>query len=174
MARKVRKDYKAAFERLVGKIRFESELWDEESKMDLNDSLQFRHEGMHSLCEHLLECAERYEAECNGQINENGRVSLHLIDSNTGRCVYDLDCTPSEVPARVWSEILDTVSGTVLRVSTQEDHIHEVRMNGFFGVPIWYVHLAGERYSWVNDDEKVVSGPEIWEAWYRDTAFAAC
>lgn len=152
-------DYKAAYENLINAIRFDAEYYS-----DLNDARAKE-------CDCLLAYAR---SSFYNRLNENGRVSIHLIDSCTERCVYDLDCNPDDVPARVWSEILDTVNGTVSRVSSQSDHIHEVRMNGAFGVPIWYVHAAGERYYWVNDDDMVVSGPEIWEAWYRDTAFALC
>lgn len=175
MARKVRKDYKSAFERLVEKIRFESELWDEESKMDLNYSLQFRHEGMHSLCEHLLECAERYEAECNGQTNENGRVSLHLVNLLTGACVYDLDCHSSDVPARIWVEMLVSDSGVNVQVSSQEDHIHQMRMNETFGFGLDSVWQVVYPYVWQDDAfETADYGPEIWQAKYTDTAMALC
>lgn len=173
MARKVRKDYKQAFERLVEKIRFESALWREESEIDLNDSLQFRHEGMHSLCEHLLEMAESYEAECKGWVNANGRVSLHLIHKDTGRCEYDLDCNVGEMPERVWCEDMHTVSGNGFYVSSQADHIYQVHMNGTYGVPLTGVSLSDGFY-WTNDSGCMVDGPEVWEARYTDTALALC
>lgn len=175
MARKVCKDYKSAFERLVAKIRFESELWDEESKMDLNYSLQFRHEGMHSLCEHLLERAETYAAECDGKVNENGRVSLHLVNLVTGACVYDLDCNPSEVPARVWLEMLISEDGNTVQVSSQLDHIHQMRMHEWYGFKLTAIWDIVYPYVWRDDSDKTVDyGPDVWMAQYRDTAFAAC
>lgn len=173
MASKVRKDYKRAFEQLVSSIRFESALWHEESELDLNFSLKFRHEGMHSLCETLLENAKRYEAECNGWINANGRVSLHLIHKATGRCEYDLDCIVSEMPERVWCESMHTVSGNGFYVSSQADHIYEVHMNGTFGVPLTSVRPS-DGFFWVNDDGCMVDGPKVWEARYTDTALALC
>ena len=173
MARKVRANYKAAFEILVKSIRSESLIWCVGAESGLDSELAFRHDGMYKECEYLLEVAQRVEAACKGWINENGRVSLHLIDKKTGRCEYDLDCSADEVPVRMWCEDMHTVSGNGYYVDSQEDHIHQVRINGTFGVPLTGVWLSDSFY-WVNDRGCEVEGPEVWEARYTDTAFALC
>lgn len=175
MAKKVRADYKQAFENLVKAMRFDAKVWRVESDRlsDLDFTLSHRYDGMSGECEYLLEQAEKFEAECKGQLNELGRVSLHLIDRATGICVYDLDCTVGGMPERMWCENMHTVSGNGYHIATQDDHIHHVRMNGAFGVPLTFVwHTEG--FYWVNDYDCMVDGPDIWEARYTDTAFALC
>ena len=196
-------DYKAAYQELVNIIRSDMELWRRESKvfqdkafqaycedaldvMRACEGLEERYNGMADMCEHVLEesdyILERMAYEQEQQVklpamptDDNGRVSLHLVNYATGKCVYDLDCDPSEVPARVWLELLCCEDGDTLQVSSQADHIHNKRMHEAFGFELENAFQVVYPYIWEDDCfEKADYGPDIWMAVYRDTALATC
>lgn len=113
------------------------------------------------------------------KVNANGRVSLHLVNILTGACVYDLDCNPSEVPERVWVDMLCSGLGDNVQAGSQLDHIHQMRMHEWYGFELVSVWQVTQPYVWVWQDdncENVDNGPDIWIAEYKDTAkmYFAC
>lgn len=196
-------DYKAAYQELVNTIRSDKELWRRESHnmqeksfkaycedaydvMRACEGLEERYNGMADMCDHILEEADyiiermTYEQEQHVKLpavptDDNGRVSLHLVNLMTGTCIYDLDCHPSDVPTRVWVEMLYSEDYVNVQVSPQQDHIHQKRMNETFGYELDSVWQVVYPYVWQDDSfESVDYGPEIWEAKYIDTALATC
>lgn len=196
-------DYKSAYQELVNSIRKEKELWSRESEQfkemafksycdgDLDamraaEDLEQRYDGMADECQHILEEADfimermMYKQEQQVKLpavptDDNGRVSLHLVNLLTGVCVYDLDCNPSEMPSRVWVEVLCSENGNIVQASSQQDHIHQMRMNEMFGYALESVWNVVYPYVWRDDCNKSVDyGPYVWMAKYTDTALAPC
>ena len=110
-------------------------------------------------------------------INENGRVSLHLIDYH-GVCVLDLDCNVIEMPKAVYCEVFHESWGVQDYFRTQSDHAAAHPVHEAYGYELTDVYCNEDErnYYWTNDAGEWVQGdelPTIWYANYQDIALVA-